>query len=66
MALTAVPSSGLFLKRQTRCAQTSDVLKNKSLDGTAAKAENFFLTLNQLYFVVFNEIVPVWYYLNFE
>ena len=36
--MTAVPSSGLFCKRQTRYAQTSDVLKNKPLDGTEVKA----------------------------
>ena len=40
VALTAVPSSGLFLKRQTRYAQTSDVFKNKPLDGTAVKAHD--------------------------
>ena len=39
-ALTAVPSSGLFFKRQTRYAQTSDVLNNKPLDGTAVKGFN--------------------------
>ena len=34
----SAPSSGLFLKRQTRYAQTSDVLKNKPLDEAAVEA----------------------------
>ena len=40
-ASTAVPSSCLFFKRQTRYAQTSDVFKNKQLGGTAAEASLF-------------------------
>ena len=43
MALTTVPSSCLFFKRQTRYAQTSDVLKNKQLDGTVVKAKFILL-----------------------
>ena len=40
-ALTAVPPSCLFFKRQTRYAQTSDVFKNKQLGGTAVEAKSF-------------------------
>ena len=36
-AWTAVLSSCLFFKRQTRYAQTSDILKNKQLDSTAVE-----------------------------
>ena len=48
-ALTAVPPSCLFFKRQTRYAQTSDVFKNKQLGGTAVEAQKLKLNIS-IYF----------------